>query len=274
VIPVHFVDTHCHLNSEFFDADLDDVVARARAVGVTRMVVPATRFRNISKVLAIAERYEGVYGAVGVYPRYCAEWQASDIDRLRQAAQHKRVVAIGEIGLDYSWNNRCPLEKQQEVFSEQLRLAADLGLPVIIHNFQSYADCLRLVAESPLAGSDRVGVLHHFTGDYDTARRAIGLGFCLSFAGPVTYKNARKMPTLVAKLPLSRIVIETDAPCMPPHPHRGTQGKFSRNEPAYIPLIAQSISTFHQKSLEETARITTENAVRLFRLEAERAPRP
>lgn len=107
-------------------------------------------------------------------------------------------MAIGEIGLDYSWNNKCPRETQQAVFSEQLKLATELNLPVIIHNFQSYADCLQLVAASPLAGNDHVGVLHHFTGDYQTAQRAIGLGLYLSFAAPVTYKNAKKVPPLVA----------------------------------------------------------------------------
>lgn len=266
---MHLIDTHCHLNSEFFDVDRDDVVARARAAGVTRIIVPATKFRNIPTVLDITERYEGIYGAVGVYPRYCADWQASDINRLRQAARHERVVAIGEIGLDYSWNNKCPREIQHAVFAEQLKLAADVGLPVIIHNFQSYEDCLRLVAASPLAGSDRVGVLHHFTADYDTAQHAIDLGLYLSFAGPITYKNAKKLPVLVAKLPLDRILVETDAPNMPPHPHRGTQGRFSRNEPAYVRLIAKSVSAAHHSSLEETAKITTENAVRLFRFEAE-----
>jgi TatD DNase family protein len=257
------------LDSGFFDVDRDDVVARAHEVGVTRIIVPAIRFRNIPRVLAITEQYEGVYGAVGIYPRYCADWQASDVDRLRRAARHERVVAVGEIGLDYSWNNKCPRKTQQEVFAEQLKLAYDLGLPVIIHNFQSYADCLRLVAASPLAGSGRVGVLHHFTGDYETALRAMDLGLYLSFAAPVTYKNAKKVPALVAKLPLSRMVIETDAPCMPPHPYRGTQGKFSRNEPAYVRLVAQSISSIQRKSLEETAKIITENADRLFRLPGE-----
>jgi len=132
---MHLVDTHCHLNSEFFNMDRDDIVARARAVGVRQIIVPATKFRNIPKVLTITEQYEGVYGAIGIYPRYCADWQVSDIDRLRQSAKHKRVVAIGEIGLDYSWNNKCPRETQHRVFAEQLKLAADLDLPVIIHNF-------------------------------------------------------------------------------------------------------------------------------------------
>jgi len=264
---MHQVDTHCHLNSELFDEDRDDVVARARAAGVTRIIVPATKLKNIPKVLSITEQYEGVYGAVGVYPRYCADWQASDIDRLRQAAQHKRVVAIGEIGLDYSWNSKCSKETQRTAFAEQLKLAADLSLPVIIHNFQSYVDCLQLIAAAPLASSDHVGVLHNFAADYDIARLAMDLGLYLSFAGPITYKNARKVPALVARLPLNRILIETDAPNMPPHPHRGTQEKFSRNEPTYARLIAKSIASVHKKSLEETIETTTENAVRLFRFE-------
>jgi len=263
---LYLVDTHCHLDSKFFDADRNEVVARARKTGVTRIIVPAIGFKNIPSVLNLAEQHEGVYGAVGVYPRYCASWQAPDVERLHQAAQHERVVAVGEIGLDYSWNNKCPRETQRRAFADQLELAADLNLPVIIHNFQSYADCLQLVAVSSLAGSDRVGVLHHFTANYDTAQRAMELGLYLSFAGPITYQNAKKLPSLVAKLPLSRIVVETDAPCMPPHPHRGSQGRFSRNEPAYVQLVAESIAIAHQRGIEEVAKITTENAVRLFRL--------
>jgi len=173
---MYLVDTNCHLDSEFFDVDRDEVVERARIAGGKRIIIPAIRFKNIPKVLALTEQYGGVYAAVGIYPRYCMDWQAPDIGQFRQAARHKRVVAIGEIGLDYSWNNRCSPKLQQRVFAEQLKLAADLDLPVIVHNFQSYTDCLQLIAESTLMGRQRIGVLHHFTADYDTVRRAMELG--------------------------------------------------------------------------------------------------
>ncbi|MCK4470817.1 MAG: TatD family hydrolase [Anaerolineae bacterium] len=261
---MELIDTHCHLDHEYFKNDREQVVERARAAGVKCWVNPSLQFKNIPMVLALTEQHEDCYAGVGVYPRYCKDWQSADIDRVRQAAQHKKVVAIGEIGLDYSFNIKSSKETQFAVLTAHLALAAELGLPVLLHNrnLQTYADTLRLVAESPLVGQERIGVLHHFNADYDTARRALDLGLYLSFAGPVTYPNAKKLPALVARLPLDRLLIETDAPYMPPHPYRSRK----RSEPAHVRVIAETIAVIHKRSVEEIAQITTQNAIRLFDL--------
>ncbi len=259
---MQLIDTHCHLDNEYFEVDREQVVASARAAGVTRWVNPSLSFKNIPTVLALTEQYEGCYAGVGIYPRYCHDWQPTDIDRVRQAAQHEKVVAIGEVGLDYYFNIKASKPTQFTVLIAQLALAAELGLPVLLHNrnLETYTDTLQLVAESPLVGRERVGVLHHFTADYDIARRALDLGLYLSIAGPVTYPNAKKLPALVSKLPLNRIVLETDAPCMPPHPYRDTK----RSEPAHVRVIAETIAAIYNKRVEEIAEITTQNAGRLF----------
>lgn len=261
---MRLIDTHCHLDHEYFKNDYEQVMERAYAAGVTCWINPSLQFENIPTVLAFTERYEGCYAGVGIYPRYCKDWQVADIDRVRQAAQYKKVVAIGEIGLDYSFNIKSSKEVQFAVLSAHLALAAELGLPVLLHNrdLQTYADTLHLVKESPLVGRERVGVLHHFNADYDTARQALDLGLYLSFAGPVTYPNAKKLPALVARLPLDRLLLETDAPCMPPHPYRSSK----RSEPAHVRVIAEAIAIIHKRSVEEIAQITTRNAIRLFNL--------
>ncbi len=259
---MELIDTHCHLDHEYFKADREQVAERACAAGVTRWVNPSLSFKNIPTVLALAEQYEGCYAGVGIYPRYCHDWQPIDIDRIRQAAQHEKVVAIGEIGLDYYFNIKASKATQFAVLMAQLALAAELSLPVLLHNrnLETYKDTLQLVAESPLAGRERAGVLHYFDADYDIACRALDLGLVLSIAGPVTYPTAKKLSAVVSKLPLDRIVLETDAPCMPPHPYRDTK----RSEPAHVRVIAEAVAAIHNKRVEEIAEITTQNACRLF----------
>jgi len=257
-------DTHCHLDHEYFKHDREQVVERARVAGVVQWINPSLRFENIPEVLALTERYAECYAGIGIYPRYCSDWHAKDIDRVRQAAQHRKVVAIGEIGLDYYFNIKSSQETQMAVLKAHLVLAAELDLPVLLHNrdLRTYTDTLQLVEKSPLAGRKRAGVLHCFTADYNIARRALDLGLYLSFAGPVTYAGAKKLPEVVAKLPLDRILIETDAPCMPPEPYRSIK----RSEPAHVRAVAETIAAIHKRSIEEIAQITTQNAMRLFNL--------
>ncbi len=172
------------------------------------------------------------------------------------------MVAIGEIGLDYYFNIKSSRETQFAVLEAHLELAAQLGLPVLLHNrdLQTYEDTLQLVKASSLIGCRRVGLLHCFSADYDIAARALDLGLYLSFAGPLTYANARKLPALVARLPLDRILIETDAPCVPPEPYRALK----RSEPAHVLEVARAVAAIHQKSVEEIAWITFQNARQLF----------
>jgi TatD DNase family protein len=257
-------DTHVHLDHEYFKLDQQQVIERARAAGVKRWVNPSLRFENIPAVLALADQHAECYAGVGIYPRYCAGWQPADIERVRQAARHPKVVAIGEIGLDYQFNIKASREHQFAVLEAHLALAAELGLPVLLHNrdLRTYTDTLQLVQKSPLMGRTRMGLLHDFTADYDIARQALDLGLYISFAGPLTYANAKKLPAVAARLPLERMLIETDAPCVPPEPYRG--GK--RSEPAHVLEVAKAIAAIHRKSVEEIAQITYQNACQLFGL--------
>jgi len=263
---VSLVDTHCHLDFDDLAEDIDGVLDRAAAAGVGRIVVPALDLTNIPAVLAMAERYEAVFAAIGIHPNSAVGWQDAWLDELRAAARHEKVVAIGEIGLDYYWD-KAPAETQQRALTLQLELAAELGLPVIIHNRDASPDVLRLLAASPLAGRARPGVLHSFAADWATAEKALSLGFYLGFTGPLTYKKADELRAIAARAPLDRILIETDAPFLAPHPYRGR-----RNEPAWVRYVAEKLAEVRGLPLEAIAHATTANAMRLFGLPDGMAP--
>lgn len=257
---IHLVDSHCHLDDESFADDIGEVVLRAADAGVGRLIVPAIDLGNVSAVLSLAERFQGVYAAVGVHPNSAAGWQDDWLDELRSFARHRKVVAIGEIGLDYYWD-KTPPDIQRRALSLQLALAAELALPVIIHNREASADVIEKLAASPLHGSERPGVLHSFSGDWAMAKAALDMGFYLGFTGPLTYKKADQLREIAARVPLDRLLIETDAPYLTPHPFRGR-----RNEPGYVRLVAERLAELCGQSLEDIARITTTNAERLFDL--------
>lgn len=252
------VDTHCHLDFESFDGDRDAVIARAVAAGVTRMVVPALDLENCAKVIALAEQHRELYAAVGVHPNSSAQWDSHWIDQLRAFASHDKVVAIGEIGLDYHWD-KSPPEMQKRAFEEQLALATELELPVIIHNRKASDDLMAILAQSQQSQRERPGVLHSFSGNWAIAEQAIALGYYLGFTGPVTYKNAGEMREVVARAPMDRIVVETDAPFLTPQAHRG-----QRNEPAYVVHVAEKIAELRETKLAIVKAMTTENAACLF----------
>ena len=259
---VTLFDTHCHLDFESFHDDIEAVVARAAEAGVMRLIVPSLDLDNVAAVLALAERLPGVYAAVGVHPNSAAGWRDEWIDRLHELAQHPKVVAIGEIGLDYYWD-KTPPEIQKRALIRQLELAAELDLPVIIHNRDASADVVQLLSElvarhSSLATPLR-GVLHSFSADWPTAEATLALGFCLGFTGPLTYKKADDLRAIAARVPLDCILIETDAPFLAPHPYRG-----QRNEPAYVRHVAERLAEVRGLSFEEVAAATTANALRLF----------
>lgn len=254
------VDTHCHLDFESFDADREAVVKAARAVGVTAIIVPALDLDNIPAVLSLTEQYDDVYAAVGVHPNSTAAWSDGWLDRVREAAQHPRVVAIGEIGLDYHWD-KSPAPVQHTAFAQQLALAAEMDLPVIIHNREATDDVLGLLRASALAGRERAGVMHSFSAGWAAAEQALKLGFHIGITGPVTFKRADELRNIAAEVPLSRLLIETDAPFLTPHPYRGR-----RNEPGYVRFVAEAIASERSLPVSAVAAQTTANAVRLFRL--------
>ena len=258
-----FLDSHAHLDATEFDADRQEVIARARQAGVVAMICPAISADSSEAVIRLAEEHEDVYAAVGIQPNYCAEAGAGDWGRVVAMAGRRRVVAIGETGLDRHWDF-TPFEVQRDYFDRHLRLAQARDLPVILHCREADADLLPMLREA-VAQAPLHGVLHSFSGDRAMAEECLALGLEISFAGAVTYTN-KKFETwreAARAVPLDRILIETDSPYLVPHPLRG---KRPRNEPAWIVHTAQRLAELRHESLAELAAQTTANARRLFRI--------
>ena len=253
------IDSHCHLDFPHFDGDRDEVVVRAVGAGVTAVINPGTDLESSRRALALTEKYDNVYAAVGVHPHDASTFGFQTLSELRQLTTHPKVVAIGEIGLDY-YRDLSPRAQQRAAFESQLTLAADLDLPVIIHQRESGTDVMAALRD--WAGGVHPGcVLHAFSGDQAMADEAVSLDFFIGVGGPLTFKNARRLPAIIPHLPPSCLVVETDAPYLAPHPHRG-----KRNEPAYMVLVAERLAQLRSLSLNELSRQVTENTVRLFRL--------
>lgn len=251
------IDTHAHLQIEHFDADRDEVIQRAHAAGVAAIICISTDVASSHAAIALAEKYQHVYAAVGIHPNDCAATNENDFKQIAELAQHPKVVAIGETGMDDYWK-AVPLPKQAEVFARQLDLAAQLNKPVIIHNREAGAaimDTLRAHAITKLAG-----VFHCFSEDWNYAEQVLTLGCHVSFTGNLTYKKS-KLPEVAKQLLLERIMLETDSPYMTPVPHRG-----KRNEPAYTVHVAEKLAEIKGLTLAEVCARTTENAVKLFGL--------
>lgn len=253
-----YVDTHCHLDFDWFSEDRDQVVERAARGDVKRIIVPAIDLQNCAAVLKLAECYAGVFAAVGVHPNSSSNWRDAWLNDLRSMAQHEKVVAIGEIGLDY-YRDSSPKEMQKRALVGQLALAAELKLPVILHNRESSDDLLHILAHSPLSEQERRGVLHSFSADRDAARKALDLGYYLGFTGPLTYKKADELRQVAAMVPQDRLLLETDAPFLAPQKYRG-----KRNEPSYVTLIAERMAAVRGVDVAEIEWSSTENALRLF----------
>ena len=258
------VDTHCHLYFRRYDADRDAVLQRASAACVKRVIVPAIDLESCRQALALASSTDGIFAAIGIHPNSSGGFDDSNIAALRDFAGASKVVAIGEIGLDYHWD-KSPKAQQWQAFESQLELAAELELPVIIHNRDASADLMRILEvwapAAPASLRGRLGVLHSFSASCDVAQRALALGFYLGFTGPITFKNAEKLREVARTVPVDRLLIETDGPFLAPQQYRG-----KRNEPAYIGHINERLADLHGLTADEMARQTTLNAERLFAL--------
>jgi TatD DNase family protein len=270
------VDTHTHLDFPQFDDDRERVIERAATAGVRAIVDIGTDLASSQAAVALAEAYPQVYAAVGVHPHDAKTLTGEMLEELRALASHPKVVAVGEIGLDF-YRDLSPRDQQHQVFEQQLVLASEVGKPVIIHDREAHQEIMATLRHWPcpevppeldegrnrrVEGSHQpTGVLHCFSGDRAMAQEAIEMGFYISVAGPVTFKNARRLRELVRQLPLEKLLVETDCPYLAPHPHRG-----KRNEPAYVKLVAQEVARIKGLSLEEVARITSDNARALFAL--------
>ncbi|MCX6027720.1 MAG: TatD family hydrolase [Chloroflexi bacterium] len=285
-----YCDTHCHLDLPHFDADRPAVIERAGAAGVGLIVNPGIDLNSCRRALALADRYPNIFAAVGVHPNDCADFDDTTIMALRRLAQRPKVVAIGEIGLDYYWE-KVAHDQQKTALRAQLALAAELNLPVILHSRnprgndsrQCNTDLLWELeqwvfvtqtqrGEAAILGDTAlipdpcaltpevlVGVWHAFSGDLAEAQAAYDLGLALGLGGPATFQNAHRLHALIPQLRLDRLLLETDAPFLPPHPYRG-----QRNEPAYVPLIAQTLAQLFGIAPETVAEQTTATAQRCF----------
>lgn len=255
-----FIDTHVHLNSEQYNDDLQEVIDRALAAGVKKMVVVGFDRLTINRAMELIEEYDFLYAAIGWHPVDAVDCTESDLKWIEELATHPKVVAIGETGLDYYWD-KSPKEIQQKLLRKQIQLAKRVKLPIVIHNREATADCLRILQEEH--AEDVGGVMHCFSGSVETAEICIKMNFMISLGGPVTFKNAKKPKEVAEKIPLQYLMIETDAPYLAPHPNRG-----KRNEPSFVPLVAEEIARLKGLTVEEVAQKTTENAHRFFKIEA------
>ena len=290
IIRIMFTDTHCHLDLNQFDPDREQVLRRAQDAGITRILVPALDWESSLAVIRLTQTHPALFAAVGFHPIDGEKWDDSSYESLMKLilesgglplmqeqtpALHTKIVAIGEIGLDYYWVKEPEKQAhQRKILKQQLRLAQEVGLPAVIHmreaddawHGQASVDLLEILSEwhnslrsRGHALAEMPGVLHSFNGNLDTAQKAIGMNFFIGMTGPVTYKNADEKRQIIRQLPLERLLIETDSPFLAPVPQRG-----KRNEPAFVLHIADKIAEIHMTTLEQVANITTANAARLF----------
>ena len=268
-------DTHCHLDYNKFDPDRDVVIARAKESGLIRILVPGLEQRSSKEAVRLADSNSMIYAAVGFHPTDLENFAKAALEEVKELARHSKVVAIGEIGIDYYWIKEEEKRAfQREVLKQQLAFAKLVNKPVVIHMReendvwfgQASADLLDILSKwhnelrvqnHPLA--EKPGVLHSFNGNLETAQKAIELHFYIGVTGPVTYKNAEEKRNIIKQLPMNKLLIETDAPFLTPLPYRG-----KRNEPAFVTYIADKIAEIHMTTREEVGEITTANAARLF----------
>ncbi len=251
------IDSHCHLDFPEFAPELDDVVARARAAGVGRMLTICTRLSKFDQVLAVAERFDRMFCTVGVHPHEAANEAGVALPRILELARHPKVVGIGEAGLDYYYD-KSPREKQQEVFALHIDAARHSGLPIIVHSRDADEDTVRLLQDGAAKGNLR-GVIHCFTATQYLADAALEMGFYISLSGIVTFKNAEALRQVAKTVPLDRLLVETDAPYLAPMPMRG-----KRNEPGFVKHTAVYVAGMLGLGFDELARRTTQNFERLF----------
>ena len=253
-----FIDTHVHLNADQYEEDLQEVINSALEANVKKMVVIGFDRITIERAMKLVEEYSFLYAVIGWHPVDAIDCTEEDLKWIEDLAAHEKVVGLGEMGLDYHWD-KSPKEIQQTLFRKQIRLAQKVDLPIIIHNRDATEDVIRILQEEEahLTG----GIMHCYGGSVETAKQCIDMNFMISLGGPVTFKNAKKPKEVASEIPLEYLLIETDAPYLAPHPHRG-----KRNEPALVPLIAEEIARLRGITVEEVAEATTKNAEKFFNI--------
>jgi TatD DNase family protein len=250
------IDTHCHLEMDAFNPDREEVIRRARDAGIGTMITIGSDLKGNTGGLDLSEKYEFIYSSVGFHPHDAKDFTEEIFNKIKKWATLPKVVAIGEIGLDYHYDN-SPREVQREVFIKQLQLAKEAGLPVIIHSREAERDTLDIIRESGV----NKGVFHCFSGDMDMAGKGMAMGFSISIAGPVTFRKAKRLKEIAGAVPDDYLLIETDSPYLTPEPFRG-----KRNEPSFLVYTGKAVAELRGVSPEDIARITTLNASRLFKI--------
>ena len=249
-------DTHVHLLDERFDEDREAVLAELAGSGVGNVVEASSGLADSIRAAALAKEHAAVYAAVGIHPHSADEWSMAVREALHTLLQEKKVVAVGEIGLDYHYDF-SPREKQKEVFEQQVELALETDMPIVVHSREATADTMEILRRHPNVR----GELHCFSGSAETAAELVKMGFYIAFGGALTFKNARKTLEAGQAVPLDRLLIETDCPYMTPVPFRG-----KRNEPAYVKYVAEKLAEVKGVPVQEIVRMTEENAKRFFRI--------
>ncbi|WP_404456968.1 TatD family hydrolase [Oceanobacillus kapialis] len=252
-------DTHVHLNARQFMEDREATIQRAFDAGVKYMVVVGFDSETTPLAIEIAEQYETIYAAVGWHPVDAIDMTEDHLKWIEELAEHPKVVAIGEMGLDYHWD-KSPKDIQKQVFRKQIQLAKKVNMPIIIHNREATADIIEILQEEDAQAVG--GIMHCYNDSVDYVQTCLDMNFYISLGGPVTFKNAPLPKEVAVQVPADRLLVETDAPFLAPHPNRG-----KRNEPAYVKLVAEKIADLRGVSLEEISKLTTQNAFSLFKLE-------
>ncbi|MEK3800860.1 TatD family hydrolase [Peribacillus sp. FSL H8-0477] len=249
-------DTHVHLNDDQFKEDIEEVIKRAQEAGVSNMVVVGFDRATIMRAMELIEKYDFIYASIGWHPVDAIDMLDEDLAWIEELSSHPKVVAIGEMGLDYHWD-KSPRDIQKEVFRKQIRLAKKVNLPIVIHNREATADIVDILKEEHAEAVG--GIMHCYSGSPEVAKECLDMNFYISLGGPVTFKNAKKPKEVAVEVPLDKLLIETDCPYLAPHPYRG-----KRNEPAYVKLVAEQIAELKGLTFEEVAVATNQNARKLF----------
>jgi len=252
------IDSHAHIQGKEYAGETAAVIERARAAGVEQIIAVggAGDMSSNTEAVALADLFKNIYATVGMHPHDAKDVGPDELEKLKDLTLHPKVIAVGETGLDYYYDH-SPRDVQRRVFAQFIHLARETELPIVVHERDAASDGAELL-RSEGAGKLR-GVIHCFTGNYEAARSYLDLGFYISFTGIITFKNAEALRDVARRVPLERILVETDSPYLTPVPHRG-----KRNEPAYVRLVAATIANIKGVSLEEVAQVTTDNTRRLF----------
>lgn len=252
------IDTHTHIDMENFENRFDEVIQKAKDYGVEKIVIPGVEPKGFERIACLCEKYENVYGAVGVHPEEVNSFDENALELMKQYLKNPKIIAVGEIGLDYYWD-KSQVELQKEIFEKQILMAKEAGKPVLVHDREAHLDSFEILKKTK---ANEVGVVMHcFSGSPEFAMECVREGFYIALGGVVTFKNAKKAKEVAKFVPLDRLLLETDAPYMAPVPFRGKE-----NEPAYVKFVAEEIAQLREISFEEVAEATTTNARKLLNI--------